>query len=120
MVNPPRTIKEARKIRYGKSGLNPSGVPYREGYCAQEVGEPGRAIRFYQCQRKAVVGLFCRQHDPAAVAKREKERTARWRQEQANSPHARADRYRKALERIARMYDASMMVETALDALRRR
>lgn len=63
-LNRPETIEDARKIRYNKSGANPGGTPYREGYCAESVASRERAIRFWQCQRKAVVGIWCRQHSP--------------------------------------------------------
>lgn len=67
---PPKTLAEARKIRYGRSGINPQGTPYRAGFCVAHVAERGRAINFYQCRRKASVGLHCKQHDPDAVKRR--------------------------------------------------
>ncbi|HEV8434222.1 MAG TPA: hypothetical protein VGR95_12475 [Thermoanaerobaculia bacterium] len=77
MIDPPKTLAEARKYRYG----HPIKHAFREGYCAEEVQERGRAGTFYQCQRKAVTGpqnLFCKQHDPAAVAARAKASADKW------------------------------------------
>jgi hypothetical protein len=65
MLNPLKTIEEARKYRYGTWAGNPRGHKYREGDCAFEVCGSGRSIVFYQCSRKNGHGLnklYCKQH----------------------------------------------------------
>ena len=65
MYNPPKTLEEAKKIKYGTWAGNPDGRKYQEGYCAYECAEPGRWIHFYQCSRKnghGPEGLYCKQH----------------------------------------------------------
>lgn len=64
MYNPPKTLEEARKVRYGDWSGNPKGVPYQEGRCAYEVYPqfgwiPG------QCRNKngkGINGLYCGIH----------------------------------------------------------
>jgi hypothetical protein len=124
LINEPKTLDEARKIRYGCWAGNPNGVPYREGYCAKTVAETGRAIRFYQCQRKAVIGIWCRQHSPDAVEAREQASAERFRRQMDNHPVVRAARYREALEKIANRLaetparDVAYMREIAREALK--
>ena len=65
MINPPKTIEEARAHRYGVWGGDPKGCAYEEGNCAESVRNdmgPGA----HQCARKATKGLFCGQHSPEA------------------------------------------------------
>ncbi len=47
--------------KYGAWAGNPRGTPYKPGRCAESVSPPPGYISS-QCSRKAVVGLFCRQH----------------------------------------------------------
>lgn len=95
MISPPKTLAQARKYRYNTWGGNPLGNQYREGYCAENVHDGGRGGMFHQCTRKATTGpskLFCGQHNPAAVAAREKARADRY--AKMTAMHARADNIR--------------------------
>ena len=64
MLNPPKTLGEARVYIYDRVGI--PGIHkrhYREGYCAYEVNG-GRGL-FYQCTRRnglGTSGLYCLQH----------------------------------------------------------
>lgn len=62
MIDSPKTLKEAKKIRYNKWAANPKGHPYVKGYCAYEVWT---GVHSYQCNRKSGYGpenLYCKQH----------------------------------------------------------
>lgn len=70
MIDPPKTKAEAQAYLYGS---------YRRAYntqkCACEVYEPGRVRLSKQCTRKPGFGpdgLYCKQHDPAEIARRRK------------------------------------------------
>jgi hypothetical protein len=59
----PKTLEEAREIRYGDSSINPQGSKYKEGYCAYEVWTD--IWRPKQCSRKngkGINGLYCGIH----------------------------------------------------------
>lgn len=75
-------------------------APIDPARCKAGVMLP-QAWRSHQCQRKATVDGWCRQHHPDAEAKRREERRERERKAMASSPialaHARAD---KAEERV--------------------
>ena len=63
MLNPPRTLKEARKYKYEK--LFKFWAPYKEGLCAWEVLSRWKEFVPYQCSRKngyGPNGLYCKQH----------------------------------------------------------
>jgi hypothetical protein len=65
MINAPKTIEEARALRYRTWGGNPKGYAYREGYCAESVPDGGRSVLSHQCERKnghGPDGLYCKQH----------------------------------------------------------
>ena len=65
MFNTPKTIEEARKIKYNSWAGNPNGNKYDERYCAYEVSGGGRMMLFYQCSRlngHGPDGLYCKQH----------------------------------------------------------
>lgn len=61
----PKTLEEARKLRYGQWSGDPKGHKYDDVFCAYEVlGESGFGLP-YQCQRKnghGPSGLYCKQH----------------------------------------------------------
>ena len=68
MINPPRTIEEARKRRYGIR------KKYKERQCAYRVSDDGWFFR--QCLKKPSHGpakLYCKQH-ARMVEKQEKEK----------------------------------------------
>ena len=59
----PETLTEARKKNYNQKFIE-GGVPYQEGRCAAQTGEP-MGIGFSQCRRTATSGpggLYCYQH----------------------------------------------------------
>jgi hypothetical protein len=123
MIETIRSIEDARRYRYGKSA-GYAGTAYREGFCAEEVASSGRAIHFYQCQRKrSGESLFCHQHGPVAAAKRETASRVRYERQVNNLPSVRAARYREALEAIASrpaitpVADVKFMREIAWKAL---
>lgn len=78
MIHPPRTRAEARKCQYGSSLWGKT--KFNPKRCAQEVSSGTRAPTYHQCDRKPGHGpdeLYCRQHDPAAIAaRREKQQRA--------------------------------------------
>lgn len=65
----------------------------RPGTCRASVHDGGRSVGFHQCSRKVTVERevslkgkavtigYCRQHDPVEVARRTRERDAKWRAE---------------------------------------
>jgi len=61
MIDPPRTKKEARKLRYGGWRTR----PYDETQCAWRVWNRWCFTINYQCSRKpgrGPDGLYCKQH----------------------------------------------------------
>ena len=57
MINPPKTLIEAKKVRYGISNS-----PYKEGKCVYQVWDN---FYSYQCSRRNGHGpdrLYCKQH----------------------------------------------------------
>lgn len=56
-----KTIEEARLHCYGAWAGDRNGKAFVEGRCAKEVASPGGFI-YHQCSRKAVEGIFCKQH----------------------------------------------------------
>lgn len=88
--------------RYGvKQKPNPN-------YCAESVPEGGRSVSFHQCYRKPSVHRevegktygFCKQHDPVAVAVRNKAQRERWEREyqEKQASWTRQDQTCKALD----------------------
>jgi hypothetical protein len=62
MINPPKTIEEARQKKYNARAGNPKGWPYDEERCAYEVHSD---FLSHQCSRKNGHGpaeLYCKQH----------------------------------------------------------
>lgn len=55
-----KTIEEARQHRYGVWAGDGKGKAFVEGRCAKEVSANGWT--YHQCTRKAVDGLYCKQH----------------------------------------------------------
>ena len=47
MLDPPKTIEEARAYKYQYWRGNPKGTKYREGFCAYEVWGP--RVHSWQC-----------------------------------------------------------------------
>lgn len=79
MLEKPTTLEEARKNRYGCWAGNPKGHAYVEGRCVEEIYPS--TFTHHQCNRKngyGPGGLYCKQHDPAAVAARRAESDARY------------------------------------------
>lgn len=63
MKNPPKTLKAAKRYRYGRASWVPEGIAYDKDGCAYEV--TGRSGFQYQCFRKnghGVGKLYCWQH----------------------------------------------------------
>lgn len=62
MINPPKTLEEARAHRYNEWAGNPEGNKWRGGYCAYEMFS---SILSLQCGRRLGHGpanLYCKQH----------------------------------------------------------
>lgn len=81
----PKTRAEAEKKRYGVwiAGGNP-GQAYDPKRCAEPVRTKERWSREHQCERKPGYGpdgLYCRQHDPDAVKRRDEERNKKYREQ---------------------------------------
>lgn len=71
--------------------------------CQARVHKP-HSFRSQQCSRKAVVdNRWCKQHSPEAVAKRDAERTARYREEMENSPFRRYTRLKAFCRELLQM-----------------
>lgn len=67
---------QARAKKYGHFPKR----PYKEGLCVHDVWSAGRGSTQSQCARKngfGPGGLYCKQHDPEAVAKKRAEEMAR-------------------------------------------
>jgi len=65
---------------YGKWAGSPKGRREDPARCVEQVHEPGRGFHVHQCNRKrghGPDGLFCKQHDPAAVKARQEKRQAK-------------------------------------------
>lgn len=64
--NYPKTLEEARKIRYARWAGNPNGTPFDETRCAYDVPEnDGVTPLLRQCLRgpgHGPGGLYCKQH----------------------------------------------------------
>lgn len=70
----PKTRAEAEKTRYGTHHHPRAYDPAR---CAESVRDQGRWPPYHQCERKPGYGpdgLYCKQHDPEAVKRRDEER----------------------------------------------
>lgn len=64
MLNYPKTLKEARNVKYGSWAGDSDGRLYKEGDCAYGVWRD-RAWHSSQCSRKnghGINGLYCKQH----------------------------------------------------------
>ena len=73
MLNPHRTLEEARATRYNQWAGNPSGWIWNSRRCAYEVQESGRGGLYHQCEHRPLHGpanLYCKQH--AKRVKKEK------------------------------------------------
>ena len=65
MISDPRTLDEAKTIRYGRWGSNSAGYPYNPAHCASEVYHRFGGYVSSQCSRKnghGPDGLYCKQH----------------------------------------------------------
>lgn len=94
--------------RYNKWAGNPNGNKEDASRCVMSVtpNERGGFAHAHQCNRKrghGPDGLYCKQHDPAEVARRDAEAKARWdaKWDRAQRPNRLIAAYRKALEQIA-------------------
>ena len=70
-------IRNGKRI-YGAWAGNPQGHEEDVALCIESVHEPGRGGMIHQCYKKrghGDGGLYCKQHDPKAVAARSKART---------------------------------------------
>lgn len=66
--------------RYNCWAGNPGGIKENTSRCIEQVHGDGIA-RFHQCERKrghGPDGLYCKQHNPEAVARRKAEQEAAW------------------------------------------
>ena len=84
------------KPKYGAWAGAPNGMPPDSERCAQEVSDGWRVT---QCSRKRGHGAeraYCRQHDPAAVKKREQ---------------ARAEKYDEELQRLRVQWSAGAFLQ---------
>jgi len=64
MYNYPKTLKEAKKRKYGDWAGDPGGQPYDESRCAYAVW-PDYIMHSIQCSRyngHGPDGLYCKQH----------------------------------------------------------
>ena len=64
MIDDPKTLEEAEKLRYDQWAGNSKGVPYRKGHCVTTVSTSD-GWHFVQCSRKngyGMAGLYCKQH----------------------------------------------------------
>ena len=69
MINPPRTLIEAKKYKYGWGW---ESVGYKDGFCSYEIAIPWPPFDciFIQCSRKARYGpdnLYCGIHAEKAL-----------------------------------------------------
>jgi hypothetical protein len=104
MLSSPVTLAAARKYRYGKWGGNPSGNPFREGFCVAEVMPDERGPVPHQCQRSArTASPWCAIHKPGAAEKRA-----------ANRPPTRFEREMAALNQRERDAKKFRRIEKAL------
>lgn len=77
MFDLPKTKEEAAQKRYNRWGGNPKGNAYDPKRCAYEIWDNHLT---HQCSRKNGHGpdeLYCKQHDPAAIAARDAARKER-------------------------------------------
>lgn len=84
MSDGPKTRAEAEKRRYHVWAGFPNGHAFDPKRCAEEVAMGGRSPLFHQCGRRPGFGpdgLYCRQHDPAAVEQRNQESRKREQEE---------------------------------------
>lgn len=93
--------------RYNKWSGNPQGHREDVTLCIAEVWPNGRAgfARAGQCARKrghGPGGLYCKQHDPEAVKRRDEESRERYERKmrQLNRPSRLLEAYRAALQSI--------------------
>ena len=64
MLDAPKTVKEALKIKYGRNAYR-KGDPYDKNLCAYEVWNGPLGMASNQCSRKNGHGscnLYCKQH----------------------------------------------------------
>lgn len=67
------TASPHHRQSYGKWGGNPRGTPVDVSRCAESVSSSDRGSIPHQCRKARGYGpdaAFCKQHDPAEVAKR--------------------------------------------------
>jgi len=103
MIAPPKSRREAERCTYGDSLLGKA--PFNPSRCAFEVIENSRSPRFYQCQRKPGFGpdgIFCRQHEPAAITDRERKSRDKYEKylKALVAPRLREEKYARALRTI--------------------
>jgi hypothetical protein len=101
------------KRRYGAWAGRPQGTAEDLTCCVVSVHDGSRGSVGRQCNRKrghGPDGLYCKQHDPAAVAARNAEvcraREERW--ERQMRPHRMREAYEKALRDIANGHNDPM------------
>lgn len=120
----PKTLEEARKHHYGRTyGSKERKSDFVEGQCIAAVHfYIGRFGDFKQCTRKAVVdGCWCKQHDPAAIRKRDLEKQKEEKlQNQIESRRwwfkARGEKFYDALKAIADGHnDARQLAKEVLE-----
>jgi hypothetical protein len=77
---------ETGRRSYAVWSGSPKGTPEDITRCVESVYDGGRSMIPHQCYRKrgfGTDGLYCKQHDPDTVKKREQDRTARYNEQMA-------------------------------------
>lgn len=110
-----KDVSEYPRKVYGAWGGNPEGVPYNKERCAYSVIEP-RGVA-HQCQRKASVGIWCKQHHPDSIQARKEKTVAKYEREMdaIMRPSNMLKAYRNALRRIVNgAHDPRLVAERVL------
>ncbi len=62
MIDPPKTLEEAKKHRYGQWAGNERGYPYRPDQCAYSVQYHWTQCQCSRANGYGPEGLYCKQH----------------------------------------------------------
>lgn len=62
MLNCPKTLEEARQIRYGKWSGKPNGNAYQEGRCAYKICNGWISSQCFNKNGKGINNLYCGVH----------------------------------------------------------
>lgn len=114
------------KKSYGDWAGNPAGHLADLTRCCEEVrNEPGAGWGYHQCVRKCGYGpegAYCKQHDPEAVAERQRKQGKAYRAKCLNwSYESHGKRFYEALEKIANGHnDARGLAQEIVTAFKQR